>query len=45
MKNVGECCARQMNYMLWGGGGGGGGGGPNKKMGVNQWDWDTCPIL
>ena len=29
--------------MLWGGGGGG--GGPNKKMGVNQWEWDTCPIL
>ena len=21
------------------------GGGPNKKMGVNQWEWDTCPIL
>ena len=20
-------------------------GGPNKKMGVNQWEWDTCPIL
>ena len=23
----------------------GGGGRPNKKMGVNQWEWDTCPIL
>ena len=29
-----------MNYMLWGGG-----ERPNKKMGVNQWEWDTCPIL